>query len=197
VLEGGPPINAADLLSIVVDELLRLCRDLGTSSNTPWKAYWNTTPTGDVEDPRIENLCRDRLLERLIDRLERYKIADGFAEVRRPEDTRADMLILNGAGNPCPVKRHYHPDLWEAPNGQLRGYALAECSDGHGNLPRLLVWPRGRPTTPRPERRVAETHVPQALEDMLVADLPAAERERMRVLVFDVSKPIGTASGIT
>ncbi|MFL6603195.1 MAG: hypothetical protein ACJ8R9_17960 [Steroidobacteraceae bacterium] len=186
-------------MSIVVDELLRLCRDLGTSSNTPWKAYWNTTPTGDVEDPRIENLCRDRLLERLIDRLERYKIADGFAEVRRPEDTRADMLILNGAGKSLPieVKRHYHPDLWEAPNGQLRGYALAECSDGHGIY--LVFWFglwAGRQLPARKDGLPKPTF-PQALEDMLVADLPAAERERMRVLVFDVSKPIGTASGIT
>lgn len=195
VLAGGPPVNAADLKVIVTEELLRLRRELRSGSNTPWKAYWNTDSNGNVKEPRIENLCRDRLLERLLDRLERYKITDALAEAQRPEDTRADMLVLNGAGKSLPieVKRHYHAKLWTAPEAQLKGYTRAEGSEGYGIY--LVFW-FGLLVGAIPARKdqLAKPTTAQALEDMLIADLAAEDREQLGVLVFDVSKEATSAS---
>lgn len=189
VLSGGTPANAADLMAVVMEELLRLRRELRTGSTTPWKAYWNTDSSGKVGKPQIENQCRDRLLERLMDRFERYKISEGFGEARRPEDRRADMLFLNGAGKSIPVevKRHFNAELWTSPMSQLHGYTQAEGSDGYGIY--LVFW-FGLDQTALPKREDGATlpTSPKALEDALVADLPAASREQLRVLVFDVSK---------
>lgn len=187
VLAGGPPLNAADTQAVVIDELHRLRRELRTSDNTPWKRFWNTDKYGKVVDPRIENECRDHLLDRLRDRLERYQVAATLPEVRRTEGSRTDMLVLTRAGKSLPIeiKRHFHPDLWVAPSTQLRQYREAEGSDGYGIY--LVLWfglDRGK----LPTRRDGES--PTSAEDLersLLADLGSNERERVSVSVFDVS----------
>lgn len=187
VLAGGPPLNAADTLAVVLEELHRLRRELRTSDNTPWKRYWNTDKHGKVVNPRIENECRDHLLDRLRDRLERYQVAATLPEVRRPEESRTDMLVLTRAGKSLPIeiKRHFHPDLWVAPSTQLRQYREAEGSDGYGIY--LVFWfglDRGKlPARP-------DGNLPTSAEDLerrLVADLCSRDREQVSVIVFDVS----------
>lgn len=189
VLSGRAPVNSADLLVVVMEELYRLRRELRTSDNTPWKRYWNTDSKGDVEKPRIENECRDHLLDRLRDRLERYKIIASLPESRRQEQTRADMLILSVAGKSLPieVKRHYNGELWTAPSEQLQPYTLAEGSDGYGIY--LVFW-FGTDVGKLPGRK-DKAELPETapeLEKMLIADLSPQDREQIRVIVFDVSK---------
>jgi hypothetical protein len=129
---GGSPVNTADLRAVVLEELGRLRAELRTNDTTPWKRYWNVDSVGKVTDPLIENQCRDQLLDRLRDRLGPYRIAAAIPEARRGEETRADMLILTGAGRNLPVeaKRHFHPNIWTAAATQLQCYAAAEGADG-------------------------------------------------------------------
>lgn len=105
-----------------------------------------------------------------------------------------DMLVLSGAGKSLPieVKRHYHAELWEAASTQLQGYAESEGSDGYGIY--LVFW-FGIDIKKTPGRKDGSTLPVTApdLETMLIADLQAEDRERMRVIVFDVSK---AAAGI-
>ena len=88
-LAGGPPVNGADLRAIVVEVLSGMASQLHTSSTTPWKRYWNTNKNGSATDPRIENQCRDHLLDRMIDRIRPYGIA-----IAIPEAQLADQVVL-------------------------------------------------------------------------------------------------------
>ncbi len=61
----------------------------------PWKRYWNTDQNGVAVKPQIENEDRDRLMELLRVRLERYGIVATLPEARRGENTRVDALLLS------------------------------------------------------------------------------------------------------
>jgi hypothetical protein len=189
-VEGGPPVNAADLRAVVLEELERLRAELRSNNTIPWKRYWNLDSRGKPTEPRIENECRDHLLERLQDRLKVYRIAAAIPEARRGEDTRADMLMLTGAGRNLPVeaKRHYHPDIWTAASTQLQGYAAAEGAGGHGIY--LVFW-FGNEASPTPARPDGSDGPRSAreLENMLVGDLAPDLRARTDVIAFDVSDP--------
>ncbi|MEX3964836.1 NACHT domain-containing NTPase [Paraburkholderia sp. EG286B] len=132
-LEGGPPANGADLFSVVVEELRRLANELRSDDVTPWKRYWNVDSKGKPTGPLIENECRDRLLERLRDRLKPYKIAPPMPEARRSEETRADIISLTAIGHTVPIeaKRNNHSEVWTAAATQLQGYANSAGADGH------------------------------------------------------------------
>ncbi len=189
-VDGGPPVNAADLRAVVLDELERLRAELRTNSTTPWKGYWNLDLQGKPTEPLIENRCRDQLLERLQDRLKPYRIAAAVPEARRGEETRVDMLMITGAGATLPVeaKRHYHPDILTAASTQLQGYAAAEGAAGGGIY--LVFWfgNEASPTPSRPDGRDGPRSA-RELESMLVNDLAPDLRARTGVIVFDVSDP--------
>jgi hypothetical protein len=189
-VDGGPPLNAADLRAVVLEELTRLRAELRTNNTTPWKRYWNLDPNGKPTDPRVENECRDHLLERLQDRLKPYRIAAAVPEARRGEETRVDMLLLTGAGRNLPVeaKRHFHRDIWTAASTQLQGYAAADGADGRGIY--LVFW-FGNEASPTPARPDGSDGPRSAreLESMLVGDLAPDLRAHTDVIVFDVCDP--------
>jgi hypothetical protein len=190
-LAGGPPVNGADLRAIVVEVLRGMAGELHTSSTTPWKRYWNTDQSGSVTDPRIENQCRDYVLDRLIDRVRPYGIAIAIPEAQLAESRRADMLIATGAGRSLPieVKRHFHPDVWPAASTQLQDYVTHESSDGFGLY--LVLWfgvagnRRRLPLRPSGKKQPSTA---ADLESALTEDLPDEMRRRTDVIVFDVSE---------
>jgi hypothetical protein len=194
-IAGGSPVNAADLRAIVLEELDRLRAELRTNSTTPWKRYWNLDSNGRPTSPLIENQCRDHLLDRLRDRLAHYHIAAILPEARAGEETRADMLILTGAGRNVPLeaKRHFHPDIWIAASTQLRGYAADPQADGCGIY--LVFWfgNEQEPTPARPDGKDGPNSSLE-LEAMLIGDLHSEMRPRTGIVVFDVSDPKALAS---
>ncbi len=188
-LEGGPPVNAADLRAVVTEQLRRLGRGLH-GDTTAWKHYWNVDAFGNPTTPKIENQCRDLLLDRLRDRLGPYKIAAALPEARRGEETRSDVLILSGAGSNLPLeaKRHFHPDVWTAAATQLRGYAEQEGADGHGIY--LVFWfgNDAAPTPARPDGACGPSTAVE-FERMLGELLPPPLHPLTDMVVFDVSRP--------
>jgi hypothetical protein len=162
-----------------------------TNNTSPWKRYWNLDAHGKPTEPRVENECRDHLLERLQDRLRPYRIAAAVPEARRSEETRADMLIITGVGRDLPLeaKRHYHPDVWTAASTQLQGYAASESANGRGIY--LVFW-FGNCVAPAPARPDGRDGPGSAreMEEMLVGDLSPDVRARTKVVVFDVSDPV-------
>jgi hypothetical protein len=187
-LDCGPPVNASDLRAVVTSELNQLRAELRSTDTTPWKHYWNRDSDGRVTEPLIENECRDQLLERLRDRLKKYQIAAALPEARRGEATRADVLLLTGAGRNLPVeaKRHFHSEIWVAAATQLQGYTAAPGADGLGIY--LVFWfgNDAHPTPARPDGSIGPTTGTE-LEEMLIADLPTDLRSSTDVIVFDVS----------
>jgi hypothetical protein len=193
-LAGGPPVNAADLRAIVMDELQRLSRGLRTSDITPWKRYWNLNSDGNPTEPLIENQCRDHIMGLLRVRLERYHISAALPETRRGQETRADLFILGGAGRNLPIeaKRHFHREIWVALRAQLQGYANSEGADGFGIY--LVFW-FGNDLEPTPARDDGKAGPLTAgeLEAMLCADMLPETREVISAIVFDVSRTAGAA----
>lgn len=187
-LAGKAPINAADLRAILTAELRRFGRELRTGPNSPWRDYWNTDKYERPTDPKVENVARDITLNRLQDRLAKYQIAIVGAEARRADGTRADLLVVSGAGRNLPIeaKRHYHGDLWTAASGQLQGYAADEGADGYGIL--LVFW-YGDVEAPPARADAAVPTSAAELEALLISDLSADLRATTDVVVFDVSAP--------
>ncbi|MGV1965050.1 NACHT domain-containing protein [Agrobacterium vitis] len=188
-LSGGPPANAADLAAVVMEEIERYRASLRTGSEMPWKRYWNTDHTGAATKPQIENEDRDRLLELLRSRLERYGVAASLPEARRAENTRADVLLLTHAGKNLPVeaKRHYNPELWSAPIEQLTGYAADEGAFGYGIY--LVFWFGSEYRVPARRDRKEAPATAEELQTMLVDDLPSESEGKISVIVLDVARP--------
>ena len=193
-LAGKGPVNGADLRAIVVEELRELGRSMRSGTESTWRFYWNTDKDGAATDAKIENVGRDISLRLIASGLDRYGVPIAFPEVTRGLSTRVDILIATGAGRNLPVeaKRHYHADLWTAASDQLQGYATAKGADGNGVL--LVFW-YGTDWTSTPTRGDKKKPKSAAeLENLLVADLSPALRERTDVVVLDVSRPKGGKS---
>jgi hypothetical protein len=188
-IAGGPPVNANDLRHVAMEELTRLKSEIRRSDVTPWKRFWNLKGEK-AESPLPENQCRDYLLDRLRDRLQPYGIAAGLPEARRSDETRADMLILTGAGRNLPLeaKRHYNPAIWRAAATQLQGYAADPSAEGFGIYVVFWFGNDVKPTPARPDG-TARPMTAGELEQMLLSDLPGHLRSCTDVVVFDVSKP--------
>ena len=188
-LANGSPATPSDLAAIVLEEVERYKSTLRTGSETPWKRFWNTDKYGAATEPQIENEDRDRLLELLRPRFEGYGIAASFPEARRGENTRVDVLMLSHAGKNLPIeaKRHYNAELWTASSTQLAGYAADPDACGLGIY--LVFW---FGTEFKAPKRSDGTDCPEsaaALEAMLADDLPLHLREKLSVVVLDVSRP--------
>ena len=195
-LGGGPPLNSADLRAVLLEELGLLRRELRTADTTPWRSYWNL---GDEPTPRVENLCRDHLLQRLQDRLKRaYGINAVLPEVQAADDTRADFVAISQAGTKLPVevKRHYNASLWTAAASQLQRYASDPMAFGYGIF--LVFWfgTDVESTPPRPDGGTRPESAAE-LEKMLIADLTSEIRSKTDVLVFDVAGLGGARSAVT
>jgi hypothetical protein len=155
----------------------------------PWKRYWNTDHNGAADKPQIENEDRDRLLEVLRVRLERYGVAASLPEARRGENTRADMLLLSHAGKNIPIeaKRHYNPELWTAVEEQLVGYAADEGALGYGIY--LVFWFGNEYRSPLKQGLEKRPISAEELEAILRSALPSELEEKISIVVLDVSRP--------
>jgi hypothetical protein len=111
-------------------------------------------------------------------------------EARRANESRADILVVTGAGRNLPIeaKRHFHREIWTAAATQLRGYTSDEGADGFGIY--LVFW-FGNAESPTPARPDGAEGPASAAEmqALLTGDLPADLQSRINVVVFDVSDP--------
>jgi len=188
-IANGPPASPSDLVAIVLEEVERYKNTLRTGTEMPWKRFWNTNAYGAASKPQVENEDRDRLLELLRPRFERYGIAASLPESRRGEDTRVDILLLSHAGNnlPIEVKRHCNKELWTAASSQLAGYASDTGACGFGIY--LVFWFGTEFRTPKREDSASIPDSPEALQEMLTNDLPPQMKDKLTMVVLDVSRP--------
>ena len=201
-LLAGPPATPGDLRAVVVECLNELAQDIRTGPTAPWKGYWNR-PWQKPTSPRIENDCRDLLVDRLSDRLRRFNIPVGFSktEDRSLDDRRADVLVMSGmpilagkgpAAIPIEAKRHWNSELWTAVEDQLLPYCSSAGSNGHGIF--LVFWFGAKWPLPKHPDGAIVAKTPEALKAALEARLPAAHRTSIKVIVIDVSEPKRTAA---
>jgi hypothetical protein len=189
-LSTGPPANPADLQALVYDHLLIIREDIHHGSTDSYKAFWNINSRGRLVAPRIEDECRNRLLERLRERLAPLGLtAEPEGHYRR--DKRSDIKVLyrSELNLPIEIKRHYHKDLWTAPTRQLGDlYTQDPGAGGRGIY--LVFWfgiAPGR-RLPRPPGGIQRPASPADLEKTLVSLLPE-ESPWIEVIVIDCSEP--------
>jgi hypothetical protein len=187
-LATGPPANAADLQALLVDHLRTLAKELRDGSTDGYKMFWNVDPYGRPQNPRPENDCRDRLLDLLRPTLRSIGIA-AEPEGHYAEDKRADIKCLCGDLNlPIEIKRHYHRDLWTAPEQQLRKlYARDPGTEGRGIY--LVLWFGEGPgrRIPKAPEGIPQPQSPVELEEALREVIPEGDRTAIEVIVFDCS----------
>ena len=189
-LAGGPPVNAADLFAIAIEELRRLQQELHSTNLTDWKEYWSRDKNGNPTTALIENECRNHVLRRLKDRFIPYQITAAIPEAQSAEGTRVDILMLSGAGSNLPMeaKRHFHEAVWSAASSQLQGYATAAGADRYGIY--LVFWfGSDYEQTPALPVQSKKPNSAEEMEQMLYEGLPEALRAFTEVVVFDVSRP--------
>ncbi|WP_197339859.1 hypothetical protein [Ralstonia solanacearum] len=189
-LSGGPPVNAADLRAVVVDQLRQIQAEMQVDSTMPWQAYWNEDAKTGPTAPKIENSCRNVLGYQLKARLTPFGISvPALPEAQRAAETRVDVLILSGAGAnlPIEVKRHYHEEVWTAASQQLQGYTADLGAGGLGVY--VVFWFGAYAQTPsRGEGNPRPTSA-REMETMLREDLPKPLAALTDIVVLDVSNP--------
>jgi hypothetical protein len=190
-LAAGPPASAADLRAVIRHTIEELALDIRRSDTASWRLFWNR-PFRGTATPKIENDCRDLIVDRLRDRLERYGIPvrNAATEARSIDDKRADLVVLGDGASAVPVeaKRHWNNEIWTAIEDQLIPYGLSVGSSGHGIY--LIFWfGIGEHKVPRPGAGGEAPTTPDALKTALATRVPATHVGKIDIVVIDLSEP--------
>jgi predicted NACHT family NTPase len=188
-LNKGPPATVADLHALAVEHIRDLRCRIERENTDLYKHFWNLK-IGELESPRIEDLCRDFLVTLLRNELKTLRV------IVEPEghmvaDKRADISFAMPARKVlCELKRNYHSEVWSAATDQLdRFYVNDPEAKGFGIY--VVVWfgdkdPWKGPLPPNGQARPVSS---LEMERMLVASLPDVMKSRIAVIVIDVSGP--------
>ena len=179
------PANPADLRALVMHHLRDLQAQWRGADTFALELFWRDSGHA----PKIENDCRDLLLERLRDRLKPLHILVG-REHSAAQDKRVDLcaeFVHDGRriAMPIEVKKQDHRDLWTAWRDQLqRLYTVDPDAQGCGLY--LVLW-FGVKTASHPEG--LKPRDAEQLRIALEERIPAADRPRLAVQVLDLSWP--------
>jgi len=193
-LLAGPPATPADLRAVVREVLEDLAYRLQNDDTSGWQGFWNYPRDPEKQWPKIENDCRDLLLDRLRDRMFRFGVAatHAFPEAQRRNNRRADILLIGegAASLPIEAKRHLHDEIWTAGAEQLPDYGRAPGTEGHGIY--LVFW-FGTEVGPVPNRPKGQKAIAtaEALQAALRDRQPDALKPLIDIIVVDVTPPAG------
>lgn len=189
-LMGGPPATLREAVATMEAELRDLERYYRTGDLSGWRKFWNLdddSRTSKAVRIKGENECRNYLVDDLKPRLA------GFAMRPEAATANADRLDIAVDGPhgmfPVEVKLDDNGELWTAADSQLSArYADDYRAGGFGIY--LVIWTgrgRGKPLPPVPDGAAKPTG-PEALETMQKDRLSPLDRERVTVVVLDLSK---------
>jgi hypothetical protein len=189
-LSNGPPATVADLHALLLDQLDDLRNRIARENTDNYKFFWNLDSHSRPKSPEPEEACRDALVALLRPALAPKGITVE-PEGHMVADKRADIsAAMPGRKILCELKRDYHADLWTAADQQLeRFYAHDPEAKGFGIY--SVLWFGNKRTSPIP-KHPGGLKAPESaadLERMLLDRIPVNRRNRLAVLVMDVSVP--------
>lgn len=187
LLSNDGPATVEDLQAMMIEALERLQDAITNGDTAGWPPYWS----GDR--PYGENTCRDQVMTRLRPYFQLRNV-QLRPECKMPEDGRVDIvasMMRDGETSDLPieVKGQWHDEVWTAAVEQLDSrYARYENARARGVY--LVLWfgivPQ-KNLPPRPDGRTRPTDL-DGLRAMLTEDLPVEVKERISVVVLDVSR---------
>ena len=182
LLTGGLPGRIDDLRALTLDVLEGLQAVIRASEVSEWKLFW------EGDKPKDENSCRDVLVSLGNPRFPPE--IQLVPEALMPGSKRADALVTLGQmGLPIEIKGQWHKEVWTACVGQLDAlYTPSWRAEGRGIY--LVFW-FGQITGCNPPRRMGEKAATCSgeMRQQIIASLDPSERDRIDVVVLDVSRP--------
>lgn len=184
------PSNIDDLSSLVSAHLNDLAKVIKSDNANIHKQFWNVDQYGKLVNPKPENEGRDALLTLLRNKLPNYINSE-------PEDLqfankRADIACSYTEQHlklPIEIKRHYHPDLWDAPKDQLyKQYMKHAERSGRGIF--LVFWYGLDSKRKIPNTKNYKDYKPKSVDELasaLEASLSEQLKDAIEVVVIDVS----------
>jgi len=188
-IRGGKPANLPDLKEVVLDHLKTLRDEFRNGPLDSYKDFWNLDSYGRAEEAIPENDCRDRLLGRLKPILHQQGI-QAEPEGHFAEDKRADIKVLfSSMVLPVEIKRHYHKDVWTAPEEQLhKRYSRDPGAAGHGIY--LVFWfGVDYRKVPTPPSKIKSPVSAAEMEEEIRKSIPDEIEDKIEIIVFDCSRP--------
>ncbi|MBC7699761.1 hypothetical protein [Aquabacterium sp.] len=187
-LANQAPANALDLVALLVDQLRIIEGKIRGDETNGLKLFRRD----DKETPKIENDCRDILMDKLREPLLKHQV-DLISEARAAQDKRVDLravALVRGQRVAVPIEVKFDQDkrresVWLAWRDQLdRLYVIDPASQGIGLY--VAIWfgvkPKANPEGVMPKSA-------QDMERLLIERIPADERHRLKVVVLDLSWP--------
>ncbi|WP_391349256.1 NACHT domain-containing protein [Azospirillum sp. A23] len=184
LLTEGPPSNADDLKSLVLEELAIAQAQLTGDDLDQVRDFW-----GDDGVPYDENRCRDRLAAIIGPELARYGV-QRMTEADMPKSKRADLAFACGALQlPMEVKGQWHSKVWDAATDQLDAQYLIDWRSGERGI-YCVMWFGDLPTkTGRrlkaPPNGLNAPTTAEEMQTMLIDRIPESRRRFIDVVVLD------------
>lgn len=178
-----PPVSAADLQALVLEELLITQAKIRSDDAESWRGFYN-----DNGLPFEEERCRDHLLGLL----RQGQIGITFdPEAHVAADKEVDIACSVGALRmPIEVKGQWHSELWKGADIQLDAlYTRDWRAEGRGIY--LVLWFGDQQKPKRLKslgRGATQPRTAEELRNMLIATSKSAREGRVAVFVLDLAR---------
>ncbi|WP_402721060.1 NACHT domain-containing protein [Janthinobacterium rivuli] len=184
IANDGPPQNATDLRTFMIEELSIIQSKIKSDDAESWRGFYK----GNVANG--EEVCRDHLLGLL-----RQGSQDIVYEPEAHVSANKEVDITCSVGRvriPIEIKGQWHPQLWQGADAQLDTlYTRDWRADGCGIY--LALWfGEGQPANKslkNPGQSRERPQSPEELRQMLTASSRAASEGRVIVFVLDLTHP--------
>ncbi|MDP1610215.1 MAG: hypothetical protein Q8M11_04110 [Sulfuritalea sp.] len=188
-LRGEAPAGPGDLAALTLEHLDQLAKHIRDGASNAYQFFWNSPPDK-TRTPKIENECRNILMDLLALRLlPHHAYID--KETYFVEDKRSDLGVrFDGWRLPIEIKKDSYrekgKDIWNSLRMQLIDlYLRGPDTGGYGVY--VVLWFGGKGMAPSPAGRRPDN--PAELEAQLMELLEPEERHRVAVRVIDCAWP--------
>jgi len=156
-----------------------------------YKNFWNEDSHTNVIKPKVEDTCRDRLIDQLKPYYANFHIRVE-PEGHMASDKRADIVLLKSHDQKLPLelKCDTHDELWTACEKQLdRMYTRDPGAQGYGIY--IVFWFGAKRTKgiKKPPEGIAQPCSPEELRESLKSLIKPEDRNRLDVFILDVTQP--------
>jgi hypothetical protein len=182
--------SADDLVALTIDQLGFIQRQYRGGDTTGWRKYWNTGSRGVITNAKIEDHCRDILLDDLRPRMQPFGLEVNQAtpaNAGKEADASIQAGSAMGVRIPIEMKMQTNREVWSAPRDQLSSkYVIDPRSGGRGLYVVFWTGPGGIPPHPN---GLGCPLTAEEMQSLLVDVLSPEERSQIAVIVIDVASP--------